>query len=120
MARSTKHTDLVNDILKYLKSLPHCKAFPVYPGPWGNKGVADIIICYRGLSGVIEVKVGYDKPTKLQAIFLRDITNAKGEARVGRTLDDAKELIKFMDTKCVDAKCTDTKYTGAKYTSAKC
>ena len=99
MARNTKHTKLVNDTLKYLNGLPHCKAFPVYPGPWGNRGVADIIICYRGLFSVIEAKVGYDKPTKLQAIFLRDVAKADGEERVGRSLDDAKDLIKFLDNK---------------------
>jgi len=89
-----KHTKLVNDTLKYLNGLPYCKAFPVYPGPWGNRGVIDVIFCYRSLFGSIEVKIGYDKPTKLQAIFMRDITKAQGEARVGRAMD-----MKLMDMK---------------------
>ena len=109
MARNKKHAKLVKDILQYLNKLPHCKAFPVYPGPWGNRGVSDIIICYRGLSAVIEAKIGYDTPTELQKIFMRDITKAKGEARVGRTLEDAKELIKFLDTKLISIKRIDSK-----------
>jgi len=99
VARETKHAKLVKDTLKYLNSLQNCKAFPVYPGPWGNRGVSDIIICYRSLFAVIEAKVDYDKPSELQAIFLRGITSAEGEARVGRSLDDAKELVKFLDSK---------------------
>jgi len=98
MARSTKHTDLVRDTLKFLNSLSFCKAFPVYPGPWGNRGVIDIIFCYRSLFGSIEVKVGYDKPSKLQAIFMRDVKIAEGKAIVGRSLDDTKKLIKDMDS----------------------
>ena len=102
MARSTKHTDLVRETLKYLNSLPYCEAFPYNPGPYGRRSVSDIIFCYHSLFGSIEIKVGYDKPSKLQNIFMRDVRIAKGEAVVGRALDDAKKLIKNMDDKLKD------------------
>lgn len=97
MTRSTKHSDLVKSTLGYLNSLPYCKAFPYSPGPYGQRSVSDIIFCYRGLFGSVEVKVGYDSPSRLQNIFMRDIRIAEGEAIVGRSLDDTKKLIKCMD-----------------------
>jgi len=59
--------------------------------------VIDIIFCYRSLFGSIEIKVGYDTPSRLQAIFMRDVKIAEGKAIVGRSLDDAKKLIRDMD-----------------------
>ena len=102
MARSTKHSDLVKNTLDYLNGLPCCKAFPYSPGPYGRRAVSDIIFCYRGLFGSIEVKIGYDQPSKLQNIFMRDVRIAEGEAQVGRVPDDAKKLIKDMDDKLKD------------------
>jgi len=99
MARSTKHSDLVKDILKFLNSLSFCEAFPYSPGPYGRRSVSDIIFCYHGQFGAVEVKVGYDKPSKLQNIFMRNIRMDEGEAIVARSLDDAQKLIKNMDSK---------------------
>jgi len=97
---TTEHSKLVGKVLKHLNSLPQCTAFPVRPGPWGGKkGTSDIIFCYKGLFGSSEVKVGYDKPTKLQNIFMRKVKEAKGDARVSRTIEDIKQQIKSMEEK---------------------
>ena len=91
------HSKLVSDTLKFLNSLPYCKAFAVNPGPYGPRSVSDIIFCYHGEFGAIEVKIGYDTPSKLQNIFMRDIRAAKGKAIIARSLIEPKELIKCMD-----------------------
>ena len=97
---TTEHSKLVGKTLKYLNSLPQCKAFPIRPGPWGGeKGTSDIVFCYKGLFGSTEVKVGYDKPTKLQNIFIRNIKKAKGDARVSRTIENVMQQIKDMERK---------------------
>jgi hypothetical protein len=83
--------------LKFLKSLPFCKAFAVSPGPYGPRSVSDIIFCYKGQFGAVEIKVGYDKPSKLQAIFIRDVRKAKGTAKACWSLEEVKNVIRDMD-----------------------
>jgi hypothetical protein len=92
-----KHSELVSDTLKFLNSLPFCKAFAVNPGPYGPRSVSDIIFCYHGLFGAIEIKIGYDKPSKLQAIFIRDVKKAKGTSKACWSLEEAKNVIKNID-----------------------
>ncbi|OGS40480.1 MAG: hypothetical protein A3K77_00605 [Euryarchaeota archaeon RBG_13_31_8] len=66
---------LRKDVLKYLNSLQQCFAVYINPGFYNHlKGFPDIVFFYRGYGGVIELKVGNNKPTDLQLYFLQKIT----------------------------------------------
>jgi hypothetical protein len=72
--------DIVNQILKYLKTLPECFAWKEHGGMYGTSGIPDIIVCYRGKFVAFEVKTPSGKLTTLQEITLRKINDAKGNA----------------------------------------
>ena len=61
-----KETTLTQRILMQLNSMPFAKAIKLHGGPYGRVGEPDIIGAYNGRAFVIEVKVGKNKPTRLQ------------------------------------------------------
>lgn len=84
------HSELVRDILKYLHS-QGCVSVLITPR--GVKGISDIIFCYRGRFGAIEAKVGNDKLTPHQRIFLKEVLDAEGHGGVCRSVDDARRIL---------------------------
>ena len=48
--------DIVQAILKYLKTVPECFAWKEHGGMYGTAGIPDIICCYHGLFIAFEVK----------------------------------------------------------------
>lgn len=89
------HTELVKDILKYLHS-QGCLSVVITPR--GRKGAADILFCYRGRFGAIEVKVGYDMPSPHQKKFLKEVRAAEGHGGVCRSMADVKKILLDIDT----------------------
>jgi len=79
-----KESELQARILRELNDVPGCKAIPVNPGNGPEVGTPDIIGCYSSAGGLrpgdpefsnprafgqaflIEVKIGNEKPTKIQ------------------------------------------------------
>lgn len=53
-----------------------------------EKGTSDIIGCYRGRYFAIEAKVGKNKPTPEQEIFLESVRQAGGIAFAAWSLED--------------------------------
>jgi hypothetical protein len=89
--------DIVNSILKYLKSLPECFAWKEHGGMYGTSGIPDIIVCYQGKFVAFEVKTLAGKLTTLQEITLRKINTAKGNAYKVTSLQEVKEILKNID-----------------------
>jgi penicillin-binding protein-related factor A (putative recombinase) len=89
--------DIVNSILKYLKSLPECFAWKEHGGMYGTSGIPDIIVCYRGKFVAFEVKTPSGKLTMLQEITLRKINAAKGNVYKVTSLQEVKEILKNID-----------------------
>lgn len=57
-------------------------------GPFAQSGVADDILCWRGVFVAIEVKAtATDQPTKLQMEFLKSVIEAGGVGAVLRGRD---------------------------------
>ena len=84
-------TQLKTKVLKYLRS---------FEGVWVWKvsdqftaGIPDIIGCYKGVFFAIELKVGKNKPTRLQNKVLDMIRNSGGWGNVSYSLND---VIAFM------------------------
>ena len=61
-----KETPITNKILKYLNSLPNCKAIKRHGGMFGRAGEPDITGCKDGKHFEIEVKVPGKEPEPIQ------------------------------------------------------
>ena len=70
------------EIKKYLDSISAWHFSPVMAG-YGKSGVSDIIFCYRGHFGSIEVKREGKVPTKLQELRMQEVRKAGGFATWG-------------------------------------
>ena len=66
-------------IKQYLDKLGAWHFSPFMAG-YGKSGVSDIIFCYRGRFGCIEVKREGKAPTKLQELRMEEVRKAGGWA----------------------------------------
>jgi len=85
--------DIVNQIMRYLKSVPACFAWKQHGGQFGTAGLPDIICCIDGRFVAFEVKTPSGKLTKLQESTLQKINAAKGCAYKVTSLLEVKEII---------------------------
>jgi Holliday junction resolvase len=90
--------DIVNKIMSYLKTLPHCFAWKTHGGMYGTAGIPDIICCYHGRFVTFEVKQPSGTLTKLQESVIRKIKAAKGEAFKVTSLQEVKEILQNLNS----------------------
>lgn len=83
--------DFQTKVMNMLRSMPDLKAFKA--SNRYNKGVSDVIICYKGKYVAIELKNGDGQPTKLQTDFISEIEAAGGIGGVAWTLQDVKDIL---------------------------
>lgn len=86
-------------IKKYLVSI-HAWHFMPYMAGYGKSGVPDIIFCYRGQFGSIEVKRESKKPTVRQDQRLREVHQAGGWAFWGtasKVIEELSESIRLQN-----------------------
>ena len=88
-----KESQLIQNIRKYLATLPECFFWKEHGGQYGTAGIPDIIVCYKGRFIALEAKVGKNQPTRLQAATIEQIRRAGGIACVVRSVDEVKETI---------------------------
>lgn len=89
---------IVNSILKYLNSLPQCRAEKTWGGGYGNAGKPDITGCLNGRRFELEVKVPGGKPTPLQKVTLEQWKEAGAIVAVVHSVEEVKEILK--EAKC--------------------
>lgn len=92
-----KESQLVQNIKKYLATVPECFAWKEHGGQYGTAGIPDIIVCYKGRFVGLEAKVGKNQPTKLQAATIEQIRKAGGTAAVVRSIADVKTVLEDME-----------------------
>jgi len=90
---------IVNSILKYLNSLPQCRAEKTWGGGYGNAGKPDITGCLNGRRFELEVKAPGGKPTPLQKATLEQWKEAGAIVAVVHSVEEAKEILKEV-TEC--------------------
>jgi len=88
--------DIVNNIRKYLKTVPGCFFWKEHGGMYGTAGIPDIILCFNGRFIALEVKNETGKPTDLQKNTIKKIRAAGGTAEVVRSVSDVKTLLEKM------------------------
>lgn len=81
-------------VVKLLKERGAYYAMPIGVG-YGNAGVPDFLVCYKGVFIGIECKAGKGRTTALQDKHLEDIRAAGGESLV--VWEDLSELVKLLD-----------------------
>jgi len=88
--------DITNQIMKHLKTVPHCFCWKQHGGQFGTAGIPDIICCLNGRFVAFEVKTETGKLTKLQESTIQKIQRAKGEAFKVTSLTEVKEILKNL------------------------
>ena len=86
-------TALIQNIRKYLATVPECFFWKEHGGQYGTAGIPDIIVCHKGRFIAFEAKVGKNKPTKLQAATIEQIKVAGGRAAIVYSVEDVKNVI---------------------------
>lgn len=92
-----KESQLVQNIKKYLATVPECFFWKEHGGQYGTAGIPDIIVCYKGHFVGLEAKVGKNQPTKLQTATIEQIRKAGGTAAVVRSIADVKTVLEDME-----------------------
>jgi hypothetical protein len=85
-----KESQLQTTIRNYITSLPGL----VINGNYTTSGIPDLICLVQGRFIAIEVKLDYNKPSPLQAHYIKHIKELGGLAISAYSLDDVKQLIR--------------------------
>lgn len=85
--------DIVNAILRYLKTIPNCFCWKEHGGMYGTAGIPDIIACIGGRFFAFEVKQPHGKLTRLQELTLAKIRAAGGMAYKVTSTAEVKKII---------------------------
>ena len=107
---ASKENPMTANIVKKIKKMkiPCLKITRVVPGPYGGmKGTSDILLCYYGFFGAIEMKredIKNPQPTPLQKKYQEEVREALGYTKVCNSfnsvmaaLDEFKDIIKKRD-----------------------
>ncbi len=88
-----KEAEIVNKILKYLKTVPGCFAWKEHGG---IAGIPDIIACVNGRFIALEVKTPVGKLTKLQESTIEKILVSGGVAEVVHSVDKVRAVLNTL------------------------
>lgn len=88
---SETEAELVKNIVKRLRSLPHTEAMKIHGDMYQERGIPDILCCHRGKFYAFEVKrPGKEKNvSKYQELKLKRIKDAGGGAFVIASVEGA-------------------------------
>ena len=89
--------DIVAQIMRFLKTVPHCFAWKTHGSMYGTAGLPDVVCCYHGLFVGLEVKTPKGKLTKLQETTLQRIQAAKGQAFKVTSVEEVKKILQNLN-----------------------
>jgi hypothetical protein len=89
--------DIVNKIMRYLKTVPDCFCWKQHGGAYGTAGLPDIICCISGRFVAFEVKTPTGKLSTIQEVTIRRIKESKGEAFKVMSVEEVKSVLKNLD-----------------------
>lgn len=64
-----------------------------------EKGISDLICCYKGLFIAIEIKQGYDKQSEWQKVFEQNVNKAGGIYIIVKSFEQFKNFFDNLKTK---------------------
>jgi len=88
-----EYRSVVQPVLRWLNSLPDCKAINIHGSVYMERGTPDIIGCYKGRIFLFECKADKGSLRPDQVIRLKQWTNAGALALEIRSLDEAKNAL---------------------------
>ena len=90
--------ELSQRVRDYFRSLaPEVKAIRIAQSQYsGTTGTSDWLLCIKGNFVALELKIGDNKPTKKQDLFLREIIDAGGISLVCYSLDEVQKKIESL------------------------
>ena len=94
--RKPRESSIQTAILRYLNSLPGCRARNNHGSAFSGAGTPDITACYRGRHIEIEVKRPGEKPTKLQQYELAKWAEAGAVTMVATSVEDVRKMIEAI------------------------
>lgn len=95
MSQNVSESTIVENIVRYLRSLPNAHARKIHGSVYGTTGEPDIDACMEGRTLKIEVKrPGYEDQLKpIQRVALQRWRDAGAIVGVATSVDDVRELI---------------------------
>lgn len=69
----------------------------IWGGGFQASGIPDILACYKGRFLGLEVKLEYNKPSKIQEVKIDLINRSGGIARVVRSIEEVEEVLREVD-----------------------
>ena len=98
-------SQIQRQILKYLNSLPNCVAWKIQSG--NERGIPDVLACYRGCFVGIEVKCPGLNPTPIQRAQMDRVVAADGVAATARCVDDVRGVLAGVNASLRDGANSD-------------
>jgi len=89
--------DIVDSILRFLKTVPSCFCWKEHGGLYGTAGLPDIVCCIDGRFVAFEVKTPSGKLSKLQEIAIRRIQAAKGKAYKVTSVKEVQSILTSLE-----------------------
>lgn len=89
--------DIVNAIMKYLKTVPRAFCWKEHGGMYGTAGLPDIICCINGRFIAFEVKTPSGRLTKIQEATIQKIREANGEAHKVTSIEEVKQILDHLE-----------------------
>ena len=89
--------DIVNAIMKYLKTVPKTFVFKEHGNMYGTAGIPDLIACIDGKFVAFEVKTPSGKLSKLQEVTIRKIKEANGKAYKVTSVEEVKQILENLE-----------------------
>lgn len=69
----------------------------IWGGGFQASGIPDILASYKGRFLGLEVKLEYNKPSKIQEVKLKLINRSGGIGRVVRSIEEVEEVLVMVD-----------------------
>ena len=69
----------------------------IWGGGFQASGIPDILASYKGRFLGLEVKLEYNKPSKIQEVKIDLINRSGGIARVVRSIEEVDEVLREVD-----------------------
>ena len=88
-----EYRSVVQPVLKYLNSLPSCKAINIHGSVYMERGTPDIICCYKGQMYLFECKATKGRLRPDQILRLQQWHRTGAVVLEVRSLEDVKNIL---------------------------
>ena len=97
-------TALTRSIIKMLERIPESFVMKIWGSAYAKGGIPDIMFIVRGVTFFFEVKVGRNKPTKLQLHRMDKLRCAGAEVFVVRSVAEVETAVTlYLPAKTINA-----------------